>query len=179
MSFAEPTHAVSGIQIMPDQSLMLLLDEVRGRTLRALDSVSPDMAHWAPPGLQNTILWHAGHSYFLLEWLTMKALGRTPDIPDGWYDTFSWDSRPGQVPSGRWPSLTDVVQRLQNQHERMSRIIGELSAEQLNQPAAGYRDRTVRYAILHALHDEACHSGEMSLLRKMQTVDVSGGLPGK
>jgi len=42
------------------------------------------------------------------------------------------------------------------------------SAKQLDQPAAGHPDDTVRYAILHALHDEACHSGEMHLLRKLQ-----------
>jgi hypothetical protein len=155
---------------MPDQSLMLLLDEVRGGTLRALESVSLESARWAPPGLQNTILWHAGHSYFLLEWLTMKALGRTPEVPDGWYEMFSWDSRPGQVPAGRWPSVTEVVPRLQDQHRRMSRLVQDLSAEQLNQPAAGYPDRTVRYAILHALHDEARHTGEILLLRKMQAV---------
>ncbi len=153
---------------MPDQTLTLLLDEVRDGTLRSLDSVTIESARWAPPGLQNTILWHAGHSYFLLEWLTMKALGRTPDVPDGWYEMFSWESRPGQMPPGRWPTITDVVSRLRDQHHRMSRLIQELSADQLNHPAAGYPDRTVRYAILHALHDEACHTGEIRLLRKMQ-----------
>jgi len=155
---------------MPDQSLMLLLDEVRGRTLRKLDSISSESTRWAPPGLQNTILWHAGHAYFLLEWLTMQALGRTPHIPDGWYEMFSWDSRPDEVPSGRWPSLTEVIPRLRDQHERMSRIIRGLSDEQLNQPAVGHPDHTVRNAILHALHDEACHSGEIHLLRKLQGV---------
>ena len=60
---------------MPDQSLILLLDEVRGKTLRLLDSLNEKDARWAPPGLQNSVLWHAGHAYFLLEWLTMKALG--------------------------------------------------------------------------------------------------------
>jgi len=153
---------------MPDQSLLMLLDEVRGRTLRTLESISSESAGWAPPGLQNTILWHAGHSYFLLEWLTMKALGQTPQMPGDWYLKFSWDSRPGEVPAGRWPTLAEVIRRLQDQHDRMSRIIGELSDEQLDQPADGHPDHTVRYAILHALHDEACHSGEMHLLRKLQ-----------
>jgi DinB family protein len=153
---------------MPDQSLLLLLDEVRGKTLRILGSISSEAARWAPPGLQNTILWHAGHSYFLLEWLTMNALGQAPQMPGDWYLKFSWDSRPGEVPAGRWTSLAEVIQRLQDQHDRMSRIIGELSADQLDQPAAGHPDDTVRYAILHALHDESCHSGEMHLLRKLQ-----------
>jgi hypothetical protein len=83
---------------------------------------------------------------------------------------FSWDSHPDRVPAGRWPSLHEIVQRLQDQRQRMSRVIGGLSEEQLNKPAAGHPEHTVRYAILHALHDEACHSGEIRLLRKMQGV---------
>ena len=71
---------------MADESILLLFEEVRGKTRRLLDSLSEDDARWAPPGLQNTILWHAGHAYLLLEWLTMKALGRTPNLPDGWYE---------------------------------------------------------------------------------------------
>src|SRR5271165_6463350 len=108
---------------MPDRSLLLLLDEVRGRTLRALDSISAKSARWAPPGLQNTILWHAGHAYFLLEWLTMKALGQAPDVPEGWYEMFSWDSRPARVPVASWPALAEVIARLEEQHERMTLTI--------------------------------------------------------
>jgi len=86
---------------MPDKCLLLLLDEVRAKTLRILKSVPADQARWAPPGLHNnTILWHAGHAYVLVEWVTMKSLRRTPQIPDGWYEMFSWESRPNLVPAG-------------------------------------------------------------------------------
>src|SRR5437868_3505521 len=43
---------------MPDASLLLLLDEVRGKTLRILDAAPDGYALWAPAGLQNHILWH-------------------------------------------------------------------------------------------------------------------------
>src|SRR6516225_9546068 len=88
-----PTRSLEAL-IMPDHTLLLLLDEVRSRTIRRLNSASPRSARWAPHRLQNTILWHAGHSYFLLEWLTMQALGKPPDIPAGWYEMFSWESLP-------------------------------------------------------------------------------------
>jgi hypothetical protein len=153
---------------MRDESLTLLLDEVRGKTLRLLDSVTEEQARWAPPGLQNTILWHAGHAYLLLEWLTMNALGRPPRIPDGWYSLFSWDSRPASVPADRWPPLSEVVTRLSEQHERLALTVSALSEKALKQPAADHPEEPVRYAILHALHDEACHSGEIHLLRKLQ-----------
>ncbi len=153
---------------MPDESLVLLLDEVRGKTLRLLDNIREEDARWAPPGLQNTILWHAGHAYLLLEWLTMNALGRAPHIPKGWYQLFSWDSHPADVPADRWPALVEVVTRLGEQQERMTSLIKGLSASALDEPAADHTEVPVRFAILHALHDEACHCGEIHLLRKLQ-----------
>jgi hypothetical protein len=153
---------------MPDKCLLLLLNEVRAKTLRILNSVPAEHARWAPAGLQNTILWHAGHAYVLVEWVTMKSLRRTPQIPDGWYEMFSWESRPALVPSDRWPSLTVVIHHLEVQHMRLGKLIGELGEEELDRLSASNPKRTVRSAILHGLHDEACHSGEMHLLGKMQ-----------
>ena len=153
---------------MPDKCLLLLLDEVRAKTLRILKSVPAAHARWAPAGLQNTILWHAGHAYVLVEWVTMKSLRRTPQIPDGWYEMFSWESRPNLVPADRWPQLSEVIHHLEAQHKRLRKLIGELSEEELDRPSASNPKRTVRSAILHGLHDEACHCGEMHLLHKMQ-----------
>jgi hypothetical protein len=155
---------------MPDDSVILLLDEVRGKTIRLLESVLPSDARWAPPGLQNTILWHAGHCYFLLEWLTMCSLKRKPRIPTQWDTLFSWDSRPELIDDDHWPPLAEVIKQLRSQYERIRRMISSLTNEELGQPLAGDTSRSVRYAIVHALHDEACHCGEIYLLKKMRTV---------
>jgi hypothetical protein len=153
---------------MADKCLRLLLGEVRAKTLRILKSIPAAQVRWAPPGLQNTVLWHAGHAFVRLESLTMKSLSRPPQIPDGWYELFSGESRPGQVPADRWPPLYDVIQQLESQQERLGKLIARLSDEQLERPSPASSRRNVRSAILHALHDEACHCGEMHLLAKMQ-----------
>jgi len=155
---------------MLDKCLLLLLDEVRAKTLRILKSVPAEHARWAPAGLQNTILWHSGHAYVLVEGLAMKSLERTPLIPDGWYEMFSSESHPALIPSDRWPPLTEVIHHLEAQHKRLAKLIGELSEEQLDRPSASNPKRTVRSAILHGLHDEACHCGDMHLLHKMQAI---------
>jgi hypothetical protein len=153
---------------MPDASLLVLLDEVRGKTVRLLKSTPGDDVRWAPAGLQNTILWHAGHAYILLEWLTMHALGKTPRIPDGWYEMFSWDSHPAQVPADRWPPTDEVIAQLEDQHRRMNGLISNLSEAQLEKPSARHAHEKVVRTIVHALHDEACHCGEIHLLRKLK-----------
>ena len=155
---------------MADRSLLLLLDEVRGKTIRLLNTIPGEDVRWAPSGLHNTIIWHGGHAYIVLEWLTMQALGQEPQGPDGWFEMFGWESRPEQVPADRWPALAQVIGQLQVQHARMRRLIGKLSDEQLAQPSARHPDDTVRRAIVHALHDEACHCGEIHLLRKLRAV---------
>lgn len=159
---------------MPDQTLLLLLNDVRRKTLELLTGVSDRQARWAPPGLDNTILWHAGHSYILLEWLTAQALGREPQSPDGWFEMFSWQSRPETVPPDRWPPLQDVVRQLQHQHERLGAVIAVLTDEQLDEPVAGRLGHTARSFIVHALHDEACHGGEIWLLLKLLAAGHGG-----
>jgi hypothetical protein len=153
--------------IMPDQSLLLLLDEVRGKTLRRLQGVTDKEARWSPPDLQNRILWHAGHRFVLVESLTMEAVGDQPQFPEGWFEMFSWKSDPAKVAPDRWSPLAEVVVQLTDQHARLRQVIEGLSDEQLSSPLPGRGNRTVRYAILHGLHDEACHSGEIWLLRKL------------
>jgi DinB superfamily len=155
---------------MADKTLIALLDEVRGKTLRMLDGVSAEHAAWAPPGLQNSIRWHAGHSYVVVEWLTTKTQGREPQIPAGWFDVFSWESKPAEVPPDRWPSLADVVSQLGSQHKRLRETLAKMTDYELNRPAQGKPEVTVRERIVHGLHDEACHCGEIMLLRKMLSV---------
>jgi hypothetical protein len=153
---------------MADATLLALLDEVREKTLSVLEGVAPAHARWAPPGLQNTILWHAGHSYVVVEHLTLEPLGRKPEVPAGWFEIFSWESRPAQVPADRWPALQDVVAQLRAQHRRLRELIAALTPAQLDAPGGGGSGRDVRAMIVHGLHDEARHSGEISLLRKLQ-----------
>jgi len=155
---------------MGDRSLTVLLDEVRQKTIRILKSVPGQSTRWAPRGLQNTILWHAGHAFVLVEWLTMTSLDRQPQIPDGWFEMFSWESRPARVPANRWPPLSDVIEQLEAQHVRLEKLIAELSDEDFDKAAAGNPKRSVRSTIVHGLHDEACHCGEMYLLAKLKSV---------
>ena len=152
---------------MADETLILLATEVRGKTLRLLDGVSDEDARFAPAGLSNTILWHAGHALVVVERLSVApATGRGPAYPDGWFEIFGWKSVPASVT--RWPALPDVVERLREQLARLTTAIGALTPEQLT--AVGANGRTLRYGILHGLHDEAGHQGEIHLLRKMRRV---------
>ena len=162
-----PVNTNESHNIMADNTLLLLLDDVRGKTLSVLLDLDETRARWAPPGLQNSCLWHAGHAYVVTEFLTMRALDREANIPEGWLKMFSWESNPAHTAPESWPPLSTVTSALKTQQERLKGIIEGLTPEQLDAPEPGNPSRPVRYGILHGLHDEARHSGEISLLRKL------------
>lgn len=153
-----------------DPSLLILLDEVRRKTLDRLEGLTEEQARWTPPGLNNSILWHAGHSDIVVEWLTMESLGAATTCPKGWFEIFSWTSKPATISADRWPKLEDVIHELQLQHGRMHKVLQNLTADDFDNPAHNHPDVTVRHRIIHALFDEASHSGEIWLLRKLQGV---------
>jgi DinB family protein len=159
---------------MSDKSLHLLATDVRGKTLKLLEGVGDETARFAPPGLNNSLLWHAGHALVVVEHLAvMPATGQPASYPAGWFEMFSWKSTPASVKT--WPALSDVVRRLQVQLQRLVPVIEGLREDQLesipvvNPP----RNRTLRHSILHGFHDEANHQGEMWLLKKMYSAKTS------
>ena len=150
---------------MADATLMLMATEIRGKTLKLLDGLSDEQAAFAAPGLHNSILWHAGHGVMLMEHLGIMPLSgsQQPQYPAGWYETFSWKSDPRTVTS--WPSADEVRAQLKQQLARLINLLESADEATLSKPDA--KGRPLRYLILHGLHDEAIHQGEMYLLRKM------------
>lgn len=151
---------------MPDESLLLLAREVRSKTLKLLDDVDEQQARFAAPGLANTILWNAGHVVIINEHLGLApATGKPPGYPADWFNKFSWKSEPATVTS--WPSVEQVRLVLREQLQRLAAAIEPLTPAQLAKVVDAARGRTLRYSILHGLHDEANHQGEIYLLKKM------------
>ncbi len=152
---------------MPDATLLELVKEVRWKTLKELETVDETMARFTPPGLNNSILWHAGHSLVVVEHLSFgKNPGFKPQYPPSWYDKFTAGSKPATITE--WPKLAEVVEQLKDQRTRLYAMIEPLTAEQLATVVGDPpRSRTLAGNILHGLHDEAGHQGEIHLLKKL------------
>ena len=149
-----------------DESLMLLAKEVRGKTLRLLEGIDDAQARFSAPGLNNTILWNAGHALIVVEHLgNSAATGKAPVYPADWFDKFSWKSNPATVTA--WPGIEEVRAALRDQLQRLTTIIETLTDSELGKITDPAKNRTLRYSILHGLHDEAGHQGEIYLLKKM------------
>jgi hypothetical protein len=169
--FAAKLFSIGGSN-MADEALIFLAKDVRGKTLQLLDSVSDEQARWAPAGLENHILWHAGHALVVVEHLGLSAAtGKPPGNPPGWFELFGWNSKPASVVN--WPTRSEVRARLVNQIDRLTESLTTMTDQQLKVPVADQtnpaRGREIRWSILHSFHDEANHQGEMWLLSKLRT----------
>ena len=151
---------------MSDKTLLLLASEIRGKTLRLLENMDDAQARFAAPGTNNSILWNAGHAVIVNEHLgVIPATGAAPSYPAEWFEKFSWQSKPATVTS--WPTVEQVRVALREQLQRLTAAIEALPPDRLDQVVDQARNRTLRFTILHGLHDEAGHQGEIYLLKKL------------
>jgi hypothetical protein len=154
---------------MTDPTLLEIVKEVRWKTLKLLENLSESQALFVPAGLANHILWHAGHSLVVVEGLACNSLastelGHAPPFPREWIDLFRGGSNPAVVTA--WPALSDIVAALIAQRTRLLGLL-DTPADLGRIVGPAPRNRTLRGMIVHALHDEAGHQGEIHLLKKL------------
>jgi len=154
---------------MPDQTLIMLVTEVRNKTLKLIEGLSHDDAMGVAPGMQNSILYHAGHGVAVQEFLGVARIEkREPKLPAG-FEAFMWKTEPGKTVT--WPSIDVVRHELTTQRDKLKSLLEAMneseSASRLDEIVNPERGTTLRYSILHGLHDEANHQGEIWLIRKL------------
>jgi hypothetical protein len=158
-------------------AIQFLASEVRNRTLRFITEAPDEALLWTPPtgGTQNHILWHAGHAVWLGDVLCIQPATGTSELPEDWTPMFGAKGRP-PAETTDWPSRAVIRDQLQKQLQRMHEVIGGLSQKQLYTSPSGRTGETLLGWIVHGLHDEAKHQGEMFLLLKMWRHATTGGL---
>jgi hypothetical protein len=148
------------------EMLQELAREVRQSTLQILAAARPDWLTFSPPPTSNHILWHAGHALWLQDVMCVQPLDGDSELPAGWAERFGMHSHPASV--SVWPDRGEVQQLLEAQMRRILKLLGDVSPDQLSQPARNLGGRrSLAGWIIHGLHDEAKHSGEMYLLWKL------------
>jgi hypothetical protein len=151
-----------------------LATDVRNRTIQLLQAASLSESTWTPRGTSNHILWHAGHALWAEDVLCIKLVTGASELPLGWDEMFQMGSRPA-LWKKPWPAKEELLSQLRAQLPRLMQLIGSLGETQLSgKPPFPHRGdpRTLGESILHGLHDEANHQGEMYLLLKMQRLPV-------
>jgi hypothetical protein len=138
-----------------------LARQVREHTISLLRSTPPKWLLWAPAGTSNHILWHAGHALWLQDALGIQQITGGSELPAGWAESFGSDCRPvGETRD--WPDRDEVAALLLDQLIRLFAVF-ETHSDRLAIPEVTAR-------VIHGLHDEARHQGEMYLLLKLRRI---------
>ena len=148
-------------------TLQELAKQVRGDTLQIFDAAQPSWLNYAPPGTSNHILWHAGHALWLQDVLCVRLLTGRGELPAGWAEKFGSNCRPLNQ-TADWPNRDQLRELLRGQLRRVLELLARAPAERLAETADPDRGpAAVSDRIIHGLHDEAKHSGEMYLILKL------------
>jgi hypothetical protein len=143
-----------------------LARQVRSSTLEVLKAARESWLTWAPEGTSNHILWHAGHALWVQDELCVQPLTGASELPAGWAKSFGSECRPVRS-TACWPSRAEVHGLLETQLVRMH-VLFRTHAQRLADigpnTSAGW---DLTRGVIHGLHDEARHQGEMYLLLKL------------
>jgi hypothetical protein len=96
--------------------------------------------------------------------LCLESLTGRSELPPGWADLFGMNSRPVKATPG-WPSREELIERLTAQLARIHAALAQTTDDRLAE-VINPRGDTLASRIIHGLHDEARHQGEMYLLLK-------------
>ncbi|MCS7021458.1 MAG: DinB family protein [Gemmataceae bacterium] len=146
--------------------LQELARQVRERTRQILLAAPEQALLWAPTGTQNHILWHAGHAVWLMDVLGIALLTGRRSLEPHWDQLFGMHCQPPRQ-TRNWPTREEIDRRLNEQLHHYLLLLEQAPAEQFDLPVSPAQARhSLSGRLLHGLHDEACHSGEMYLLLK-------------
>lgn len=163
---AEPSHW-SGYAA----ALAELARQARTDTILILEETPERHLTWSPRGTRNHILWHAGHCVCVGDVLGVELLSGRSELPPGWNDLFAMGTDPGFSRSNP-PARRRLVDLLREQHRRLLELLAAATEADLTRRV--WERFMVADRIVHGLHDEARHSGEMYLLLKMIRAGAAG-----
>ena len=153
-------------------SLQEMARQVRRDTLQILDAAQEDWLAYAPSGTSNHIVWHAGHALWLQDVLCVRLLVGRGELPGGWAEKFGANCRPLDLTKD-WPTRDELRELLQGQLNRVLELLATTPDARLAETADPDRGpAAISDRIIHGLHDEAKHCGEMYLIFKLCQASV-------
>ena len=96
--------------------------------------------------------------------LCIERLTGASELPNGWAEKFGMDCSP-VAEQTEWPSAEELRELLAKQEARLHQLFDAMTEEQRVIRSEDNKDLVG--GMMHGLHDEAKHHGEMYLLFKL------------
>ena len=149
-------------------TLLEMLKQIRGFTVQLLENTEPEWATWAPKGTSNHMIWHAGHAVWVEDLLCVQRLqGESYLVDEAWSKKFGQHCDPVSEQTD-WPTIEEMKRVLLDQQTKLEELFNAMGPDQLVIDPSNNRDLVG--GMIHAMHDESKHQGEMYLLHKLAKV---------
>jgi hypothetical protein len=135
------------------------LQFARNQTLKALDGVSESVATRIPDNFKNHILWQAGHIYLVQERFAFLVHQIDGELPESYMALFAPGTSP-QSWSGEPPALTEVINLLEKQQQRIQEVLRDRTQEDAPKPyttSSGLTLGTIGEFLNFTLYHEGMH----------------------
>ena len=153
-------------------TLQEMVRQIRSFTIQMLAVDNSEMCLWAPSGTSNHMIWHAGHVLWVQDLLCVKPLTGASELSNEWADMFGQNCAPVASQTD-WPDAKHLQDLLNAQQDRLIALIEAMAPNQCVVNTDDPKDLVG--GIIHGLHDEARHHGEMYLLMKQFSATVNNG----
>ncbi|MFX3635633.1 MAG: DinB family protein [Candidatus Pristimantibacillus sp.] len=147
------------------------LDFVRGQTLKAMEGVTEEIADQIPEGFRNSLRWHFGHIYVVLERFAFHFIGIPQHLPEGFKEQFENGTSPLVTPASiPAPSLEELKSLLQEQVGRIREALAHRMHEKIDPPyitSAGMILDTPEQFLSFNLYHEGMHFGIIKVYKRL------------
>ncbi len=142
---------------------------VRTVTLKAVNEMTEDVADTIHEGFRNNIRWNLGHIYLVHERFAFHFLGLPLIIPTNYLDLFAMGTTPLNW-TIRPPALSELIQMLSEQPERISTLVDNRLDEKIEKPyttSSGLTLETPREFLTFSLYHEGMHLSCMKIYKAL------------
>lgn len=157
-----------------DHQLWDQVQFVRGQTLKLMDGISETDADRLPEGFRNSLRWHFGHIYVVLERFAFRHLKLTEQYPEGYREAFETGTSPLDAPPGaKLPTLPELAERLSDQIVRIRAVLGDRLSERIDPPyvtGSGKSLATPEEFLSFNLYHEGMHIGIIKCYRRLLSI---------
>lgn len=136
----------------------------RSRFIKRVQAINPEIADVQPKGFNNNIHWMVGHVLTIAEQFFFGFPTKSSNLPVSYKDLFGGGTKPADW-TGDVPSVSLLVEQLEEQFERINKIPLSQFAEKLEQPFLGCE--TFGELAGFGVYHEALHLGQIQTMARL------------
>ncbi|MFP3125659.1 DinB family protein [Ectobacillus funiculus] len=133
---------------------------VRESTINCVAEINDEASLFIPKGFNNNIKWNLGHIYVVQEKFAFYFIKEKMIMPNNFSELFTTGTKPTNWEDQTLPTISELIQLLENQTERIEQTLELRLKEVIEKPfttSTGLTLSTVKELLSFCLYHEGMH----------------------